>query len=95
MYDIHAQRRHSLVELHLIPSTFQIQLTPAQLQAIQMQLQGKQTNQNVIIQQGAQPAVQTVSADSQFNQVNNFFLKVVTKASLLPLFGKTQKIDLI
>lgn len=45
-----------------------IQLTPAQLQAIQMQLQGKQTNQNVIIQQGAQPAVQTVSADSQFNQ---------------------------
>jgi len=31
-----------------------------------MQLQGKQSNQNVFIQ-GSQPNVQTVSADSQFN----------------------------
>ena len=48
-----------------------IQLTPAQLQAIQMQLQGKQSNQNVFIK-GSQPNVQTVSADSQFNTQQMF-----------------------
>lgn len=40
-----------------------IQLTPEQLQAIQMQLQGKQGTQNIIIQ-GSQPNIQT---ESQFN----------------------------
>lgn len=54
----------------------QIQLTPAQLQAIQMQLQGKQGNQPIIIQSSEQPAVQTIQTvtqadQSQFGQVRN------------------------
>lgn len=59
----------------LIP-VLQIQLTPAQLQAIQMQLQGKQGNQPIIIQSSEQPAVQTIQTvtqadQSQFGQVRN------------------------
>lgn len=59
----------------LIPA-LQIQLTPAQLQAIQMQLQGKQGNQPIIIQSSEQPAVQTIQTvtqadQSQFGQVRN------------------------
>jgi len=46
---------------------FQIQLTPQQLQAIQMQLQGKQSsNQPIIIQQSAQqPVLQTFAQSDQ------------------------------
>lgn len=49
----------------------QIQLTPAQLQAIQMQLQGKLSNQPIIIQttqQQASAPVQTVTQSSQAQQ---------------------------
>lgn len=45
-----------------------IQLTPAQLQAIQMQLQGKQGNQPIIIQSSEQPAVQTIQTVTQADQ---------------------------
>ena len=49
---------------------FQIQLTPQQLQAIQMQLQGKTSNQPIIIQtSGSQPQQQTQTVVSQSDQV--------------------------
>lgn len=50
-------------------AVFQIQLTPQQLQVIQMQLQGKHNNNPIIIQTSAAQPVQTqtlTQGDQQF-----------------------------
>lgn len=60
-----------------------IQLTPQQLQAIQMQLQGKQSNQPIIIQSSQQPAVQTVQTATQSNQ-SQFGTQSVFQIQQLP-----------
>lgn len=82
----------------LIP-VLQIQLTPAQLQAIQMQLQGKQGNQPIIIQSSEQPAVQTIQTvtqadQSQFGQVRNAEPNCVVLSDILGIQTNIHAINL-